>query len=114
MEGSIMINYKIDKNNRIIHVDKSSKVALKDHKQTDKDIVYGMIDNLDDTFSNPQISQEILDSKYNEKIDKDIEKIERKNARAVRELILNPNDTVARGLVQKADDDIKALRDQRK
>jgi hypothetical protein len=62
----------------------------------------------------PAPTQEELDEQFNLGIDKQIENLERKNARAVRELILNPSDTVARGLVQKADDDIKILRDKRK
>lgn len=51
-----MINYRTDENNIIISpVDKSQKVALEGYKQTNKNICVGMIDNLDNTFSNPVI-----------------------------------------------------------
>ena len=51
-----MTNYKINENSIIIApVDKSSKVAIEGFKQTSKTICVGMIDNLDDTFSNPVV-----------------------------------------------------------
>lgn len=53
-------------------------------------------------------------TKHNSKLDKDIEKIERKSDRALRELALNPANVNAKALVQKAEDDIIVLRSQRK
>jgi hypothetical protein len=50
-----MVNYKIDESNIVILVDKSKKVALDGWKQTETNIVCGMLDNGDDTFSIPEI-----------------------------------------------------------
>ncbi len=66
----------------------------------------------DNILSTPKIL--ITDEEINAELDKQIEELERKGFRALREAFLNPSDIVARARVQQTEDDIASKRAQRK